>query len=84
MRVACVCPVCVCVCVCVSYVCVCVLCVCVGVYLCLHMRVFVFVHVIYCFKHSQVIVGESVCLHYSSMEMCAVDEGGVCRMWQAS
>ena len=49
----------------VSCVCVCV-CVC------------VFVHVIYCFKYSQVIVGESVCVHYSSIEMCAVDKGGVC------
>ena len=29
--------------------------------------VFVFVHVIYCFKYSQVIVGESVCVHYSSI-----------------
>ena len=32
-----------------------------------YMCVFVFVHVIYCFKYSQVIVGESVCLHYSSI-----------------
>ena len=50
--------VCVCVCVCV------VLCVCFCVHLCLHVCVFVFVHVIY---YSQVIVGESVCLHYSSI-----------------
>ena len=40
---------------------------CVCVLLCLHVCVFVFVHVIYCFKYSQVIVGESVCVHYSSI-----------------
>ena len=51
-------PVCVCVCLC------CVLCVCVRVHLCLHVCVFVFVLVIY---YSQVIVVESVCLHYSSI-----------------
>ena len=49
----------------------CVLCVvcgcgcgCFCVHLCLHVCVFVFVHVIY---YSQVIVGEPVCLHYSSI-----------------
>ena len=72
--------VCVCVCACVCCVCVvcvvcvlCVLCVvcgcgcgcgCFCVHLCLHVCVFVFVHVIY---YSQVIVGEPVCLHYSSI-----------------
>ena len=39
--------------------------VCASVFTCV--CVFVFVHVIYCFKYSQVIVGESVCVHYSSI-----------------
>ena len=38
------------------------LCVCFCVHLCLHVSLYV--HVIY---YSQVIVGESVCLHYSSI-----------------
>ena len=59
--------VCVCVCACV-HACVCVgvrvcVCVCACVHMCLHVCVFVFVHVMY---YSQVIVGESVCLHYCS------------------
>ena len=43
----------------------------VGVFLCVsvstYVCVFIFVNVIQCFKYSQVIVGESVCLHYSSI-----------------
>ena len=61
--------------------CVCV-CVCVCMHLCLHMCVFV--HVIYCFKYSQVIVGDSVCGCTIAVEdMCVVDKGGVCEVWQA-
>ena len=59
---------CVYVCVCVWCVCVCV-CVCVFVCICVYIRmcVFDFKHVIYCFKYSQVIIGESVCVYYSSI-----------------
>ena len=60
--VLCVCVLCVC-CVCVCCVCVCFVFICVYIRMC----VFVFVHVIYCFKYSQVIVGEPVCVHYSSI-----------------
>ena len=55
---------CVCVCVVCMY-CVCVVCfVCVLVCICVYMCVFIFVLVIY---YSQIIVDESVCLHYSSI-----------------
>ena len=48
------------------WVCMCVrVCLCASVFTCVCL--FVFVHVIYSFKYSQVIVSQSVCVHYSSI-----------------